>query len=60
MDRNRVRGAAHQVKGTIKQAIGQATGDTKLEVEGTAEKIAGKVQSSIGRAKDALRNAVRR
>ncbi len=60
MDRNRVKGAAHQVKGTVKEAIGRMTGDTKLRVEGTAEKLGGKVQSSFGRAKDALRDAVRR
>lgn len=60
MDRNRVKGAAHQVKGAVKEAIGRMTGDTKLRVEGAAEKLGGKVQSSIGRAKDALRNAVRR
>jgi uncharacterized protein YjbJ (UPF0337 family) len=60
MDRNRVKGAAHQVKGAVKQAIGKATGDAKMRVEGTAEKIAGKVQSGIGRAKDALRDAARR
>jgi uncharacterized protein YjbJ (UPF0337 family) len=60
MDRNRVKGAAHQVKGTVKEAIGRMTGDTRLRVEGAAEKLGGKVQSSIGRAKDALRNAARR
>jgi uncharacterized protein YjbJ (UPF0337 family) len=60
MDRNRVKGAAHQVKGTAKEAIGRMTGDTKLRIEGAAEKLGGKVQSSFGRAKDALRQAVRR
>ena len=60
MDRNRVKGAAHQVKGAVKEAIGRMTGDTKLRVEGAAEKLGGKVQSSFGRAKDAIRDAVRR
>jgi uncharacterized protein YjbJ (UPF0337 family) len=60
MDRNRVKGAARQVKGTVKEAIGRMTGDTKLRVEGAAEKLGGKVQSSFGRAKDAIRDAVRR
>ena len=54
MDKDRVAGSANQVKGAIKQAIGKATGDAKLESEGNAEEIAGKVQNAIGGLKDAL------
>jgi uncharacterized protein YjbJ (UPF0337 family) len=59
MDKDRIEGAAKQVKGTIKEAIGKVTGDTKTEAEGKAEKAAGKVQNAVGGAKDSLRDAVK-
>ena len=32
MDKDRVAGSAKEIKGTIKQAVGKAVGDAKLEV----------------------------
>ena len=55
MDKNRVIGSAKQVKGAVKQAVGKAVGDTKLETEGKADKIKGKVQNAIGGVKDTLK-----
>jgi uncharacterized protein YjbJ (UPF0337 family) len=55
MDKDRIKGTAHQLKGAVKEKGGKATGDTKLESEGKAEKGAGKVQNTVGGAKDALR-----
>ncbi len=55
MDKDRVEGAAKQVKGSIKEAVGKATGDTKTQAEGAAGKAAGKVQSAAGKTKDALK-----
>ena len=55
MDKDRVVGSAKQVKGAVKQAVGKAVGDTKLESEGKADKIDGKVQNAIGGLKDTLR-----
>ncbi len=55
MDKDRVVGSAKQIKGTVKQAIGKAVGDTKLESEGNADKIEGKVQNAIGGIKDTLK-----
>lgn len=60
MDKDRIEGAAKQVKGTIKEAVGKVTGDVKIQAEGVAEKAAGKVQSSVGGAKDALRDAAKK
>ena len=48
MDKDRVVGSPKQVKGAVKQAVGKAVGDTKLESEGKADKIEGKVQNAIG------------
>jgi len=55
MDKDRVGGAAKQAKGSIKEAVGKATGDTKTQAEGVGEKAAGKVQSAAGKTKDALK-----
>lgn len=57
MDSDRVAGAAKQVKGSVKEAIGKLTGDTKAQAEGAAEQIAGKIQNATGGAKDAARDA---
>jgi uncharacterized protein YjbJ (UPF0337 family) len=46
--KDKVEGAAHDVKGNIKEKIGRATNDPDLEDKGTAEKIGGKVQKKVG------------
>ena len=48
MDKDRVVGSAKQIKGAVKQVVGKAVGDAKLESEGTADKVEGKVQNAIG------------
>jgi len=60
MDKDRIKGAGHQAKGAVKEAIGKVTGDTKTQAEGAAEKNAGKVQNAIGGAKDAAREALKK
>jgi uncharacterized protein YjbJ (UPF0337 family) len=60
MDKNRVKGAAHEAKGAVKQAVGKMTGNTKTEAEGSAEKAAGKVQSTVGGVKDSAREALKK
>ena len=55
MDKDRIKGAAEQAKGSVKELAGKVTGDTKLESEGKADKVAGKVQSTVGGIKDTLR-----
>ena len=55
MDKDRVAGSAKVVKGKIKEAVGKAVGDAKLESQGKADKIEGKVQNAICGIKDTLR-----
>jgi uncharacterized protein YjbJ (UPF0337 family) len=45
---NEIAGKVHEVKGAVKQKVGQLTNDPDLEAEGTGEKIDGKVQKKIG------------
>jgi uncharacterized protein YjbJ (UPF0337 family) len=60
MDKDRVTGIAHKVKGAVKEVAGKITGDTKLEAEGKTEKSAGKVQNAAGGIKDAARDALKK
>ena len=55
MDKDRVAGSAKQVKGAVKQAVGKAVGDAKLQTEGKADKIEGQVQNAVGGLKDTLK-----
>jgi uncharacterized protein YjbJ (UPF0337 family) len=55
MDKDRVVGSGKEIKGSVKQVVGKAVGDAKLESEGTADKIEGKVQNAIGGLKDTLK-----
>ncbi len=54
MDKDRIIGSAKKIKGEVKEAVGKATGDTKLESEGKADKVEGNVQNAIGGIKDTL------
>ena len=47
MDKDRVKGAAQQVKGKVKDWVGQAAGDTKLQGEGKADKAEGKIRNCL-------------
>ena len=55
VDKDRIKGSAEQIKGTVKEAVGKVLGDKKMETEGTADKAAGKVQNAVGGLKDAVR-----
>ena len=55
MDKDRIAGAAKEIKGSIKETVGKAVGDAKLQSDGKAEKIVGKVQNAIGGLKDAAK-----
>jgi len=60
MDKDRVIGSAKQVKGEVKEGVGKAIGDAKLESEGKADKIEGRVQNAIGSVKDAVKGALKK
>jgi uncharacterized protein YjbJ (UPF0337 family) len=55
MDHDRAEGSLKNIKGRVKEGIGKAIGDTKLETEGKMDKAEGRVQNSIGGMKDSLR-----
>ena len=57
VDENRVEGAWDKAKGTVKEGIGNLTGDDKLKGEGMADKAKGTAESAVGGAKDTVRDA---
>lgn len=46
-------GKIHEVKGTVKEKVGELTNNPNLETDGRAEKNAGKVQNWIGKVEKA-------
>jgi uncharacterized protein YjbJ (UPF0337 family) len=48
---DQVEGKVHEVKGAVKQKIGQATNNPRLEDEGTAERIDGVIEKKVGDVK---------
>ena len=59
MDEDRLKGMGKQVSGSIKEAVGKVTGDTKTQAEGAAEKAVGKAQNAMGGAKDSARDVLK-
>jgi uncharacterized protein YjbJ (UPF0337 family) len=55
MNKDRIVGAAKEIKGSVKETIGKAVGDAKLQSDGKAGKVEGKVQNAVGGLKDALK-----
>ena len=58
MDKNRVEGAVHEAKGTVKETAGKLTGDLDTEAAGKAEKTGGKAQGIVGKTKDTIKDAL--
>ena len=57
MDKDRVKGAINDATGRVKRQVGEWTGNTNAQVEGSAQQLKGKVQKAWGNAKDAARDA---
>jgi len=53
---DKLAGKGNEIKGNVKQEIGQQTGDTGLVTDGKADEIKGKGQGIAGAVKDAADN----
>ena len=60
VDHDRVEGSGKKLGGSIKEGVGNLTGDEKLKAEGKGDKAAGTIQNALGGAKDAVRDAFRK
>ena len=54
---DKIKGAANEVAGNVKQGVGNLTGNDKLQAEGKAQEVEGKTQRTVGEAKDGVKNA---
>jgi uncharacterized protein YjbJ (UPF0337 family) len=59
VDKDRLEGVGHQLKGAAKLGLGKLIGDGKLVAEGTAERASGKAQDAIGSARDQARDKLK-
>ena len=57
VNKDQVAGLAKQLKGSVKQAAGKATGNRRTQAEGMFDKVAGKVQKAYGDVKDKVKKA---
>lgn len=57
VNRDQIAGVAKQVKGSVKQAAGKATGNRRIQIEGMADKVTGKIQKAYGDVKGKIRKA---
>lgn len=46
--KDQAEGKFHEVKGKVKEKVGKAIGNPKLEDEGLDEKVGGKIQKKVG------------
>ena len=53
---DKAEGTFHEVKGEVKEKVGQVTNMPDLADEGKAEKIDGKIQKKIGQVEKVLGN----
>ena len=49
---NQVGGKLNQIKGRVKQAVGDLAGDHSMHASGTKDKIKGKLQEAYGEVKE--------
>ena len=60
MDEQRIKGGAKKTEGSVKEGAGHLTGDRDLKAEGRADKAEGDTRSAVGKAKDAVRDAIKK
>ena len=54
--RDTAKGITDETKGRVKEAVGKATGNRRLQVEGKMDQAKGKVRKASGRVKRAARD----
>jgi uncharacterized protein YjbJ (UPF0337 family) len=50
-NKDELKGKGKQIKGRIKDKVGEMTGNRSLEAEGEAERLKGLAQESVGRSR---------
>lgn len=58
MNRDELEGKGDQLKGKVKQGVGDVTGNERLHDEGVADEAAGDVQEGFGRGRRKVGDAI--
>jgi len=59
MSKEGIEGATQKGVGAVKETIGKAVGNPRLQAEGMADKVVGSAKEAVGKAKDAVHKASR-
>ena len=59
MSKEGIKGATQKGVGSVKETVGKAVGNRKLQAEGVADKVAGSAKEAVGKAKDAVHKATK-
>ena len=54
-----IRGKINKAKGTLKEDVGRAVGNRKMENQGAADRRKGSVQETVGKARRKVGDAVK-
>ncbi len=60
INKDQVEGRAREATGKVKEVVGHAVGNQKLENKGKLEKSVGAVQSSLGDAEETIKNTFKK
>jgi uncharacterized protein YjbJ (UPF0337 family) len=55
IDKDGIVGKTKEIRGGMREAVGEAVGDRNLEVEGEIENVEGKAQGAVGALEDAIK-----
>ncbi len=56
---DKAKGYANEAACKIKQGVGKAVGNDRLEAEGAAQEVKGNVQVGVGKVKDAAKDGAK-
>lgn len=57
---DKIKGMANEAAGNVKQAVGKATDNKKMQAEGFAQERKGEAQQAVGKAKETVKDLVDR
>lgn len=60
IDLDRIKGVGHQIKGAVRESLGDLTNAPALKAAGIAEQEAGRAQNAAGSARDEARDVKKR
>lgn len=53
---DKIKGVANEAAGNVKQGVGKALGDEKMQAEGKAQEVKGEAQKTVGNAKEGVKD----